>query len=54
MRWKRKPQKEWEPFFAIFPIEINGEYVWLEWLERKTTVEDYGHDLVFTHEYRIP
>ncbi len=30
-------KKGWEKYFCWFPIEINGENVWLEWVERKRT-----------------
>lgn len=37
MRWKQKPIPEpspWRKWFAWYPVEIDGENVWLEWIER--------------------
>jgi hypothetical protein len=37
MRWKLKPKPSpqlWREWFAWFPVEIDGEKVYLEWVER--------------------
>lgn len=39
MRWNTLPPKEKQPYrkwFAWFPVKVaNGEYVWLEFVERR-------------------
>ena len=35
MRWKVKTEKDWHSHFAILPVKIEGEWVWLERVLRK-------------------
>lgn len=41
MRWKSRwdQQYKWHRYFAWFPVLIDGEYIWLEWVERKRVSE---------------
>jgi hypothetical protein len=54
MRWSRlpKPRKEWRKWFAWYPVDVGDEVVWLEWLERKTTLYGACGEFVAFHEYR--
>ena len=61
MRWKLKPSpprpnlREWHSWFAWFPVEINGEAVWWERVERKGTHYAGGMgDEWWEFEYRNP
>lgn len=36
---RKNPQLEWHKWFAWYPVEINGTWVWLENLERRLIVE---------------
>jgi len=42
MKWRTKEKVEWKRWFAWHPVCIDwkfeggNEYIWLEWLERKT------------------
>ncbi|WP_156332369.1 hypothetical protein [Rhodopseudomonas sp. AAP120] len=36
MRFPLRDQRRWHRIFAIIPREIEGELVWLEWIERRT------------------
>lgn len=35
MRWKPKPEPEWQRHFAWLPIYVCGTWVWWEWTERR-------------------
>lgn len=35
MRWKYKDQREWHPYFAWWPMVIDGEVIWLEYIETR-------------------
>jgi len=51
MRWKSRWLKkfEWHKFFAWYPVLIDDEYVWLEWVEKRTEAEStFGNN-----EYRF-
>ena len=56
MRWSTvKPApKEWNLWFAWYPVTIGNERVWLEWVERKTTAYGAWGDVVLCHEYCTP
>ena len=49
MRWLTKKKAVWNRWFAWHPVctdwDIDGgnEYIWLEWLERKTTYFHSGN-----------
>jgi hypothetical protein len=50
MRWKNKLVVKWRPYFAWYPIQIDGTWVWLERVERKVEVM-CDHAIV---DYRFP
>jgi hypothetical protein len=35
MRWKPKDHKQWHRWLAWYPVMIDGEYVWLELVQRR-------------------
>ena len=35
MRWKVKTAKGWHSHFALWPVKVEGEWVWLERVMRK-------------------
>ncbi|KAF0137358.1 MAG: hypothetical protein FD152_533 [Xanthobacteraceae bacterium] len=46
---------EWHPHFAILPVSVNGQTVWLEWVERRVwrqngLIGEYEKD----YAYRTP
>jgi hypothetical protein len=51
MRWKdtRKQFDTWYKWFAWYPKSIDGQWVWLEYVERKAT--QWGWD--YTWKYRM-
>ena len=42
MRWKVFNVWDWNRWFAWYPIVINDERVWLEYVERKLTFESWA------------
>jgi hypothetical protein len=36
MRWKCKNDREWNKYFAFFPVKVGDDWVWLEYLEGRT------------------
>ena len=45
MRWNVKPQgwyRDWNPWFALYPVRIENTMVWWEWIERKFNTEYSG------------
>lgn len=54
MMWRGKekyyPNQEWHTWFAWFPVNVDGynaypgTYVWLQSVERRYVVSDYGYD----------
>jgi len=71
MRWKPKPPKRWYigdkkivTRFALFPIEIDGEWIWFEkyrvekvWSHNASytygSMGSYGHDGWIEHRYKL-
>lgn len=59
MRWKTetiqerdKRLKKWQRWFAWYPVRIDGQRVWLEYVYRRTTVYYGGMgDTLFETEY---
>lgn len=39
-RIKKAEAPQWKPWFAWYPVDCEGDRVWLEWIERKR--EWYG------------
>ena len=35
MRWRYQPATEWHRWFAWYPVVIEGQWVWLETVERR-------------------
>lgn len=42
---------QWHPYFAWFPVEWDGGWAWLSWVERRLKHADFEGDL---WEYRAP
>ena len=50
MRWKQRKRVTpdisiWKPYFCWFPVLINGQYVWLEIVLRRTRIQGIDYDL---------
>lgn len=41
MRWPAKHPGAWQPKFAWLPIEIDGQWLWLEWYLRRFCGDHY-------------
>lgn len=59
MRWtKRAPmpahQHIWQVWFAWYPVEVDGQYVWLERIERCRYKGRPGLAPIFNLGYRFP
>lgn len=55
MRWRYSPPKPrplWTPWFAWMPVYIDGQMVWLEWVER--TCVGTGFDGSKWYTVRLP
>jgi putative SOS response-associated peptidase YedK len=59
MRWKLSPpmtrdpdMAPWVRWFAWFPVRIEGEIVWLEWVERRCYVLAGGYEEWTTADFR--
>lgn len=56
MRWRAKVEvdpKEWHRWFAWKRVEIDGEIVWWEWVERRWIRSDlYPSHVHEVYEYR--
>lgn len=50
MRWKAK-DNWWHLWYAWYPVNIDGEYVWLEWVERYTEKVTWDYTRC---KYRLP
>lgn len=53
MKWTAKPEKRedaWYPWFAWHPVRVEGQWVWLEWVERWKRFMGYYQEL----DYRFP
>lgn len=48
MRIRYKPT-DWHKHFCLFPIELNGAFVWLEYVERRLLWSAWDHA---EYEYR--
>jgi hypothetical protein len=55
MRYARKERSEWELCFAWLPRLVGGEWVWLEWLERRVNIHATPLPLgPIAYVYRLP
>lgn len=54
MRWKPRDIRVWRRWFAWHPIQMDGELVWFEWVERCGTLRQHGYDTVVDWAYRKP
>lgn len=41
MIWKRKRSDGWRRFFAVLPVTVQGQTVWLEWYWRRWWGDHY-------------
>jgi len=41
MRWKAKPVGQWRHSFCVLPVKLDGEWIWLEWIERRFMGDSY-------------
>lgn len=47
MRWKKRHRGDWNVWFAWHPIEIAGEYIWLERVERMLIVGQWENYYIY-------
>lgn len=54
-RWtiKKPVYVEWKPWFAWYPVDCEGERVWLEQIERKFCYKCYTYETETWWEYRF-
>jgi hypothetical protein len=48
MRWAQTKPYEWRPWLAWYPVSAGGQWVWLEWVERKAF---YPHEVGECRDY---
>lgn len=41
MRWPARNSDGWQRRYAVMPVKIGNEIVWLEWIERRFMCEYY-------------
>lgn len=56
MKWKlreERPRLEWKPYFAWWPVQIEGQMVWLEWVKRRSEWWVSSGECGVSHSYRF-
>jgi len=53
MRWKQRKRVipdllNWAPYFCWWPTLIDGQYVWLEIVDRRTRISGLDYDSILT------
>lgn len=51
MRFDLSHKWDWYRWFAWYPVRINAEYVWLEWVERKLVTAGMFYDLEWQYRH---
>jgi hypothetical protein len=46
MQWDIRPKKEWRWWFALWPTQVDGRWIWLEWY--------LWRDQILWYEARLP